>query len=160
MDGTGMSRSSFYLHFRDRYELAIQLIGDVATLMYTQGDPWLAGEGDPRQALQAGLRGTAAVYVEQGWVLRAIEDAASEDAAAEQAYQGMVQGFIDAVASRIADDVAAGRTAIADPRRTAAALVWMNDRYLRQALGREPAEHPDQAADTLLEVWTATLYPR
>jgi hypothetical protein len=43
-------------------------------------------------------------------------------------------------------------------RRTAAALVWMNERYLSMCLGRGKQLKPREVADTLHQIWTRTLY--
>jgi hypothetical protein len=43
-------------------------------------------------------------------------------------------------------------------RRTAAALVWMNERYLSMCLGGPKPVRPREVADTLHQIWTRTLY--
>ena len=99
MDGTGLSRPSFYVYFRDRHHLALKLIEELGSEMFAAAGPWLEGEGDDPEELRGALRGTAGVFEAHGPVLRAIADAATEDAEVEQAYRGIVEGFVDATAA-------------------------------------------------------------
>ena len=34
----------------------------------------------------------------------------------------------------------------------------MNERYLAETLGREPFDDADRVAETLVRIWTATIY--
>ena len=158
MDGTGLSRPSFYVYFRDRHHLALKLIEEIGSEVFATAADWLEGDGDDVEVLRAAIRGTASVFEVHGPVLRAIADASTEDAEVEGAYRGLVEGFVDASAQRIERDVAAGRSSVADPRRTAAALVWMNERLLSELLGREPADDADAVAEALYGAWRATIY--
>ena len=158
MDGTGLSRPSFYVYFRDRHHLALKLIDEIGSEVFATAGNWLEGEGNDPDELRRALRGTARVFEAHGPVLAAIADAATEDAEVEQAYRALIQGFVDASAGRIEREVAAGRSDVADPVRTAAALVWMNERFFAETLGREPFDDPDRVADALVRVWGATIY--
>ena len=158
MDGTGLSRSSFYAHFRDRHDLAIRLMEEIATQAYERVDDWLEGKGEPLAALRAAMEGSVAVYVSHGRVLRAIADASTEDARVEHAYRTVIEGFVHASAVQIAREVDRGRSPVADPQRTAAALVWMNERYLTETLGREPIDDPSEVVNTLASIWRRVVY--
>ncbi len=158
MDRTGLSRSSFYVHFRDRHHLAIRLMEDIATQAHGRADDWLAGEGEPAASLRAAIEGSVAVYVRHGRVLGAIADAATEDDGVEHAYRKVIAGFVRDTARQIAREVELGRSTVTDPQRTAAALVWMNERYLTETLGREPTDDPGAVAETLTGVWARAVY--
>jgi TetR/AcrR family transcriptional regulator, ethionamide resistance regulator len=158
MDGTGLSRPSFYVYFRDRHHLALKLIEEIGSEVFATAVAWLEGDGDDTEALRDAIRGTASVFEVHGPVLRAIADASTEDAEVEVAYHGLVQGFVEAATQRIERDVAAGRSSVADSRRTAAALVWMNERLLSELLGREPADDPEAVAEALYDIWRAAIY--
>ena len=158
MDGTGLSRPSFYVYFRDRHHLALRLIENIGSEVFATAGTWLEGEGDDPAELRRALRGTAGVFEIHGKVLRAIGDASTEDAQVEQAYRGLVEGFVEASARRIERDVAGGRSAVVDSARVAAGLVWMTERLLSEKLGREPADDPDAIADALVAIWQAAIY--
>jgi TetR/AcrR family transcriptional regulator, ethionamide resistance regulator len=156
MAGTGLSRPAFYVYFRDRHDLVLRLIGEIGIELFEMADKWLRG-GD----LRAGVEGVVAVYAKHGPVLRAISDAAVDDPDVEQAYHGLVQRFIDATADHIRAEQRRGRAEGMTAKRTAAALVWMNERYLSMCLGGGNSTRqlrPREVADTLHQIWTRTLY--
>jgi AcrR family transcriptional regulator len=156
MAGTGLSRPAFYVYFRDRHDLVLRLIAVIGAELFEMADRWLKG-GD----LRAGVEGVVAVYAEHGPVLRAISDAAVDDPDVEEAYHGLVQRFIDATAEHIRSEQKDGRAEGMTARRTAAALVWMNERYLNICLGGGNSNRqlkPREVADTLHQIWTRTLY--
>ena len=155
MAGTGLSRPAFYVYFRDRHDLVLRLIGEIGSELFEMADKWLNG-GD----LRAGVEGVVAVYAKHGPVLRAISDAAVDDPDVERAYQSLVQRFIDATADHIRAEQRRGRAKGMTARRTAAALVWMNERYLSMCLGGPKPVRPREVADTLHQIWMRTLYLR
>jgi AcrR family transcriptional regulator len=153
MAGTGLSRPAFYVYFRDRHDLVLKLIQEIGAELFEMADRWLKG-GD----LHAGVDGVVAVYAKHGRVLRAISDAAVDDPDVESAYHGLVHRFIDATADHIRAEQRSGRSQGMIARRTAAALVWMNERYLSMCLGGPKQQRARDVADTLSQIWTRTLY--
>jgi AcrR family transcriptional regulator len=156
MAATGLSRPAFYVYFRDRHNLVLRLIAEIGSELFEMADKWLKG-GD----LRAGVEGVVAVYAKHGPVLRAISDAAVDDPDVEAAYHGLVQRFIDATADHIRAEQRGGRAEGMTARRTAAALVWMNERYLSMCLGGGNSTRqlkPREVADTLHQIWMRTLY--
>ena len=158
MDGTGLSRPSFYVYFRDRHHLALRLIEEIGSALFAQAARWLEGEGDDPAELRRALRGTAGVFEIHGRVLRALADASTEDAEVERAYRGLVEGFVTASTRRIEREVSAGHSAVADPGRIAGALVWMTERFLSEKLGRDPVDDADEIADALVAIWQSAIY--
>jgi TetR/AcrR family transcriptional regulator, ethionamide resistance regulator len=157
MARTGLKRPAFYVHFRDRHDLALRVVDRIREDLLAVAGRWLES-GETAVDLRAALEGVAAVYVEHGPVLRALADAAGSDETVEAAYRTLVQGFIDATARRIRAEQAAGRAADIDPDETARALVWLNESYLREALGRTPIANPATVVDVIERIWTTTLY--
>ena len=41
---------------------------------------------------------------------------------------------------------------------TARALIWLDERYLSEALGRTPQAEPQLVVAVLYKIWTSTLY--
>ncbi|MFE5942487.1 hypothetical protein [Streptomyces sp. NPDC056480] len=81
------------------------------------------------------------------------------DEKVERAYNALVQRFIDATVRHIRDEQARGRIGeLADVEQTARALIWMDERYLSEALGREPRADPGVVVDVLYNIWMSTLY--
>ena len=153
MAGTGLSRPAFYVYFRDRHDLVLRLISEIGSELFEMADLWLKGDD-----MRASVDGVVAVYARHGPVLRAISDAAVDDPDVERAYFGLVQRFIDATADHIRSEQRNGRAEGMTARRTAAALVWMNERYLSMCLGGQKQLRPREVADTLFQIWARTLY--
>jgi AcrR family transcriptional regulator len=160
MSRTGLSRASFYVYFRDRHHLIMRLTDRIGGELFEMSERWLRGSGDPIEDARAAVEGVTAVYAEHGPVLRAIAEAASHDSEVESIYHGLIGRFVDATTSRIRDEIALGRIKPLDPRESARALVWMNERYLLETLGRVPQEPVDRVVETLWMVWVRALYQR
>lgn len=158
MADTGLSRPAFYVYFRDRHDLVLRLIEGIGSELFVMAERWLKGTGDARDDLRAAVEGVVAAYATHGPVLRAIADAAGEDPGVEEVYRGLVERFIEATAQHIRLETKAGRVKGINPRRTAAALVWMNERYLSTCLGTRRQMRPREVTETLYLVWLRTLY--
>jgi TetR/AcrR family transcriptional regulator, ethionamide resistance regulator len=164
---TGLSRPAFYAYFRDRYDLVTRLLEGVGGLLFALDWRWLsgaAGEDEARKVLVDALRAGSQTFVEYGPVLRAIADAAGQDARVEEVYRyGLIERLVTAVAARISRDVEAGVSpGDLDPEETARALVLMTERYLLDTFGR-PERRPSSTETeavfgTLEEIWVRTLY--
>ena len=154
MARTTLSRPSFYVYFRDRHHLAVRLVEGIGAELFTMADRWLKGSGDPREEVRAALAGVAGVYARHGLVLAAIADAAGHDPGVEATYRDLIERFIAATAARIEREPTAGVA----PEETARALVWMNERYLREAFGRQPQTPVATVVDALWTIWARTLY--
>ena len=164
---TGLSRPAFYAYFKDRYDLVTRLLEGVGGLLFALDWRWLSGtaEGnDAREVLAGALRAGSETFVEYGPVLRAISEAAGDDARVEEVYRGgLIERLIVAVAARISRDIEAGVTpGDLDPVQTARALVLMTERYLLDAFGRpdgRPSRGEAEAVfETLEALWVRTLY--
>lgn len=158
MTRTGLKRPAFYVHFRDRHDLALRVVEHIGRELFAMTDRWLQGD-DPDRDARAALEGLAAVYLRHGPVLRALADASGADAQVELAYRGLVQQFIDATARHIRAEQARGRIGgLADVDETARALIWLDERYLSEALGRTPQADPAVVVEVLHRIWISTLY--
>ncbi len=157
MERTDLARSAFYVHFRDRHDLALRVVDRIREELLVEANRWFEGPGS-REDLRAALEGVTAVYVEHGPVLKALSDASGSDAQVEVAYRELIQGFVDATERHIREEQAAGRAPGLDARETARALVWMVESYLLEALGGPPGVDPGTAVDALDRIWSATLY--
>jgi AcrR family transcriptional regulator len=158
MRRTDLSRPSFYVYFRDRHHLVLRVVEHLGAQLFAMSDRWLRGSGDGPDLARQALDGIVGVYAEHGPVMRALADAAADDPRVELAYNEIVQGFVDATARHIDEEIAAGRILPLDARETAKALVWMMERYLNLSFGRDPATPRETVADALTTIWTRVLY--
>jgi AcrR family transcriptional regulator len=160
MAETSLSRPAFYVYFRDRHDLVLRLIQEIGAELFAVADRWLKSTGESReQDLRAALEGVVGAYRTHGRVLRAISDAAGDDPTVEAAYRGLAERFIDATANHIRMETRAGAVqGLKNPKRTAAALVWMNERYLSTCFGGEDQPRPRDVVETLYGIWLRALY--
>ncbi len=158
MAASGLSRTSFYRHFDDRQSLMLTLLADVGEQTGAPAKRWSDATGDPVAALRQAVHDLTEVYAKNGPVLRAIAEAAAHDAGIDAAYHQLADSFIAMVTSRIAADVAERRSDINDPSETARALVWMNERYLTETMGRQPPGDVITTSNALAGVWIRTIY--
>ena len=168
MARTGLSRPAFYAYFRDRYELVTRLLEGIGGLLFAADWRWLSGdargEREAGELLVDALRGGFETFAQYGPMLRAIADAAVQDPRVEEAYRyGLIERLTQAVAGRVARDVASGVSpANLDPEETARALVLMTERYLIDAFGnpKDPPspERTGAILGALERVWVRTLY--
>ncbi len=162
MSRTTLSRSSFYVYFRDRYDLLLRLVGEIEGELQLMNEQWITSslEGDPRESLRLALAGVVDAYEAHGRVMRAIADAAAADPEVEQLYDAMLARFVEVNALHIVEQQAAGLVpAQLDASETARALVWMTERFLVRS-GASQGEQRRRVVATLASVWTRTLYGR
>jgi AcrR family transcriptional regulator len=168
MARTGLSRSSFYVYFRDVPGLLGRLMERIEGEVFAVTQAWFAGDGDPADAVRRSCEGVAAVYQRHGPVLRAISEAAASDPTVEHSFKyGVIEHFVTAVEERIDVEVTRGRIRHPVPRDVARPLVLMTERYLTDSLGRPPGDGEREGSgalplqtvvDTLTFIWVRTLY--
>jgi AcrR family transcriptional regulator len=160
MGDAGLTRTAFYRHFRSREALLVALLEDVGIRLEELPSAWESGSGEPVGELRRAVAALTALYARVGRLLGAVAEAAAQDEAIRALYRGLGDRLTVAVAERIAADVAAGRSEVADPLEVARALVWMNEAYLQDRFGREPSGDPERATAALADVWVAAVYGR
>ena len=155
----GISRSAFYTHFRDKHDLLRVAVEEVADELYRMADRWWHGEGPPAERVRVALEGVVAVYAEHAGLLRVATEVSTYDEEVRELWVAIVERFIEATAAHIRSEQSQGLiTAGLDPRATAEALVWMNERCSYIYLGRGE-RRPEELVEAMAPVWTAALYP-
>jgi TetR/AcrR family transcriptional regulator, ethionamide resistance regulator len=155
----GVSRTAFYFYFSSK-EAALRALVErsLAPIWQTSGE-WLFGDAEPRETLVRAVGGLVEAWTGHRELLTAVIDAASYDAEIADLWRDQLEGFIDAVEGRIRRDTEAGRARTVDPRLTAEALCWMNERYCYVYLGSGPRQRsPEQVREVLVHVWYETIY--
>ena len=157
--GAGVSRSAFYLHFRDKHDLLLAAVEEVASALYEMADRWWHGEGPPAERVRGAIEGVIAVYAEHAGVLRIATEVSTYDEEVREAWRAIVERFIEAGAEHIRSEQERGLISPSvDAAAAAEALVWMIERYSYVYLGREGRDSAGAVA-ALSPVWTAALYP-
>lgn len=160
-DRAGLSRTAFYRHFTDLAALLSALLAELGGGLDQVADLWEDAPGDdPAAELRPALERLVQSFADHGRLLHAIVDASPMHPEIAEQYSALGEQFARTAAERIRRDVAAGRSQVRDPEEIALALVWLNERYLLARFGRRPLGDPERTTDTLVEIWTRTVYGR
>ena len=158
MERTSLSRKSFYVYFRDRYDLLSRLVEPLGGERDAIVDR-LMREPDRAVAGRGALVALAHLYHRHGLVLRALAHASSEDSDADRAWRSFIEPVIEGHARFIEEEIEQGRIrGYIEPEPTARALIGMNLQYFFDRLVVDPAGDPEAVADTLLAIWVRALY--
>jgi AcrR family transcriptional regulator len=158
MSETTLSRKSFYVYFRDRYELLTRLVEPLgAERDAIVAELWREG-ADMAAGGRAALLALAGLYERHGPLLRALAEASSQDREAKRAWREFLEPVIAGHAEKIREEIAQGRIVGIDPEPTARALIGMNLQYFFDQLVDNPRPDLEATADTLLKIWLRTLY--
>lgn len=156
----GVGRTAFYFYFASKEAALAALVERSLAAIWQDAGPWLLGDGDePARDLERGLRGLVDAWAAHGHLLRAVVEAASWDAEIMALWSGQIESFAEVVAKRISRDAERGLARVDDPRETAEALCWMNERYcyVRVPPGAS-ARIRERVTRQLSAIWRATLY--
>ena len=123
MATTSISRSAFYRYFKDVHELMENLLMRLESEILEGASPWLSDDGDPVALLYESLAVEVRICYRRGPFLKAVSDAAGNDARLEAAWNGFLDRFDGAVSERIAADQELGLIEDFDPRPVATARI-------------------------------------
>jgi TetR/AcrR family transcriptional regulator, ethionamide resistance regulator len=155
----GISRTAFYFYFRDKRELLLRLTEDVVDELYRQGDIWFSGGGEPAAELGEALSNIAALYRENGAVLRAIVQAAATDDEVAVFWHAILDRFVVATTTRIEQLQGSGRSAVREDARAAAfVLCWMIERAFNQQLVLGQPLDEQALVDALTGIFVRAVY--
>ena len=158
MEDTSISRAAFYYHFADIHELMETLLQTFESEIMAGASPWFEDAGDPVALLHQSLAAEARLCYNRGPMLKAITDAAGNDAQLEQAWYGLLDRFDDAVSQRIAADQELGLVRDFDPRPVAAALNQTDAALYVRAFGRKPRAKLGPVLDAISRLWISSIY--
>jgi AcrR family transcriptional regulator len=159
MSRTGHTRTVFYRHFDDIPSLVLTLIQEVGAEMVEVAEAWAQTDVVTADEARRRLAVFVDFYVRNGPIVHAVSEAAHHDETVEEAYNGMVEGFIALTTNAIQKRVASGAIAPLDASEIARALVRMLNAYLDDALGRDGKTDPDRVLATISTIWVRTLFP-
>ncbi|MFI9010757.1 TetR/AcrR family transcriptional regulator [Actinosynnema sp. NPDC053489] len=159
--GAGISRSTFYFHFASREAVLHALSAAVLDALYESASSWLRrGSEPPEDAIRRALGASLALWRKHGPVLRAAVRARDTDPLIREFFSGVARRFVDATASQIEGERAAGVAPPGpDARSLAAVLVAMNEQaFLSGSRSRRSAARDRALVDTLTCVWLRSVY--
>jgi AcrR family transcriptional regulator len=158
MARTTLSRKSFYVYFRDRHELIARLVAPLRKELDARIAEARAAQETVGDEARAVFLEVARIYVEHGELLRALRESSGHDEDAERVWREFTEPPIAEFATLIRAETEAGRSQGLDPDATARALITMNlGCFFDQLIGK-PQTDPQKLVDTLVEIWTRTIF--
>lgn len=155
---TSLSRSSFYNHFEDPYELMESLLAILESDILEGANPWLTEDGDPVALLHESLAAEVDICYRCGPFMKAVHDAAAIDIRVESAWYGFLGRFDDVTAERISADQELGLIESFDPRPVATALNQIDASMYIRKFGQRPRGQQAPVLDAISRLWISSLY--
>jgi AcrR family transcriptional regulator len=151
MERAGLTRTLFYRHFDDLFDLVLSVARPAFDDLFAVDEAVLRSQADDGDRLRAAIAPAVALFAEHGPLIRAVAEASVFDVAVEEIYQGALDRFA-ALTERFLEQVGA---LVADRAQTARALTFLNVGYLLDSFGSAPRVSPEVATTTILELWRA-----
>jgi AcrR family transcriptional regulator len=156
----GISRSTFYVHFQDKGELARKLASTVLDELGEVADRWWrTAEHADRTALHDAIAAIVAVYRSRAAAFTVVVETATYDPTVAAELQTRAQQIIDAAHAAIERGKAAGVMRDVAPAETAAVLTWMVERAGYQLVRGGDSAHDPAFVHVLADIVWTTLYP-
>jgi AcrR family transcriptional regulator len=156
----GVSRGTFYFYFDSKHDVLAELVRRAVAQGHQAAAPWLAHPDDPAAALRTGTTAGAELWRASAPILRAIVDNWRTDPRLTALWLEQMQSFTDATIAQITADPRALRELNGvDIPALASALTWLGERlYYLAATATPPFDDQDTLVQTLVYIWTSTLY--
>jgi AcrR family transcriptional regulator len=158
----GVTRSAFYFYFPNKAAAVAALLSDFYDEMQQAAAGWYEGApGTPLERLREGFAATIALWHERAGLLVAMLDAIGTDPDVREIWISWIDGFIDGIAARIAEERATGvARGSADSRALAtvlmgAAVIAMERDVRAIVAGEAPS---DRLAAALVETFHRAIY--
>lgn len=159
MATTEHTRTVFYRHFDDIPALVLAMINEIGAELVDVAREWAASARVTPDEARGRLASFVDFYVRNGSLVHSVAEAAHHDEQVEQAYTGMIEGFVAMTTSAIEERMASGDLDPIDAPEVARALVRMLSGYLDDTLGREGRSDPERVLKTVTTIWSRTLFP-
>jgi AcrR family transcriptional regulator len=159
MEGTTLSRKSFYVYFRDRYELLTRLFRPLREQLDEANALAVARPtGDLVADSRTSLRAVARFFAgRDGALVRALHEASAYDEEARRVWREFNEPVIALFAEQVRREVRAGRLPKVDVEPTVRALVGMNLYCFFDQIVGNPAADAEAIAETLSTIWARTF---
>ena len=158
----GISRSTFYLYFRDKSDLLQRLGAAMVADVYSDGLTWEpAGDDGGVDGLARDYLSYLTHYRAQRWLFSAIVETAAYDAGLRAWWTGQRDRFLDVVRGQVSQEQAAGRTpADLDADRAAGVVVRGGFQVLQEQVVHGAADDDAAVARELAAVHWFGVYRR
>ena len=148
----GISRATFYLHFRSKKELMAALAASETAEWAEIAGPVLLDTSAGKEQVAQAVTGILALWRKHRGVLAGIIEMAEYDEEARQAWRETIWG----IARVIGEALRARRPTLsaAEAEQLGRLLAWAGERYLHQEVGEEVLQHDALLVGSFTElVW-------
>jgi AcrR family transcriptional regulator len=155
MKATGFGRTAFYRYFPDREAVLVELLEELWDELEEVRDSTPPDTEDLQASYDARTNRLRDLVAEDGYLLKAVADAAAGDADVEQTYRALMHDYwIQDLTERIREAQALGLATDLDPELGGEALGWMLERFVTQTLDRDP----QLVVETITAIIVKSLY--
>jgi len=159
MEHTKISRSAFYVYFKDIEQLIEALVAGVITELREYGAQWAQQEQNQATALTSLLNNVVNLWIRRGPMFATVLDAAQIYPALAKSVQVAVAQNEAQIARMIASARSHDETASDTDIETASFLLLATQAYLKSRLGTGTNADPLKVHRTLQKMWQRILYP-
>lgn len=146
----GISRGTFYLHFRDKGELVARLMGQITEELISSTGTWLNNADSARpKDLQTALGGVVQTFKKHQAILAAVHDTAPHDEKVSELYDALVARISEQSRRSLATVKRKGLSRSGATDDVADVLSGMIVTYCAQSVGRREGADLDRLAKAL-----------
>ncbi|MFC3572085.1 TetR/AcrR family transcriptional regulator [Streptomyces yaanensis] len=158
----GISRSTFYLYFRDKVDVLLRLSGSLKKESYEIAAAWRpTGPGGGVDGLARTYELILRHYREHSALMSAINEVAAYDPLVREAWNADQDRFVDNLVTVLEEEQRAGRTPRdIDPRLAAKAIVKGGDQVITQQISGSDGSDDAAVAEELARVYWYGVYRR
>ncbi|KOV74052.1 MULTISPECIES: TetR/AcrR family transcriptional regulator [unclassified Streptomyces] len=158
----GISRSTFYLYFRDKVDLLLRLSGSLKQKSYAIAAAWRpTGPGGGVDGLAHAYEMILEHYREHAALLKAINEVAAYDPAVHETWTADQDRFVDNLETVLREEQRAGRTpADIDPRLSARLIIQGGSQILAQQVADSDGSNDAVVACELARTYWYGVYRR
>jgi AcrR family transcriptional regulator len=151
----GISRSTFYLYFRDKVDVLLRLSGSLKTESYAIASSWWpCGPGGGLDGLARTYELILRHYREHAALLSAINEVAAYDPAVREAWTADQDHFVDHLVAVLKEEQQAGRTpADIDPELAARIIVQGGGQVIAQQVSGSDRDDAAVARELAAGYW-------
>ncbi|TAM08960.1 MAG: TetR/AcrR family transcriptional regulator [Nevskiaceae bacterium] len=155
----GISRATFYLHFRDKGALVACLLTRISDEIVASGSAWFAAtRGAGPREVRAALHGVVQAFGKHHAVLTAVAETAPFDTAVAAIYQDMMARLCAASRRAVAAVRAEGRATPDADDAMADTLTWMVALHCTRFAHGRSGQRPRALVDTLTAICTGAIF--
>lgn len=155
----GMARATFYLHFRDKGELVLRLMGQLTDEIIASAGVWFGkAQNADRHDIEQALRGIVGTFKKHHAIVAAINDTAPYDPAVAQLYREMMDTLCAASRRAIASVKRQGRAHAQATPDVGTVLTWAVDLYCARFIGQYEGAALDRLVQTLAHICASAIF--